>query len=269
MKTYREMTESVLHKAGTEVLKRERRRRNAVCIAAAGLCFMLLVTVLGMGMGQAPIVLPTQPGEQPGISMDATNATQLFETQATAKIKYLSNTESVITEQLLPPDVSIPLNGMIWVRDIRELTKEEVDQVRQEVNATISEFHWDGDGRFTKWEYPGAIVASATNGVILLDFSNSPTVKNIDCETTDMGSAPRVDVVDGYRVETSFHWSISCELADAFHHDPTIPLESIRDTVKITVQYENETKDVFIFDITVNEEGQIFVTQRGIPTEAA
>ena len=38
MKTYHEMTESVLQKAGAEILKKERRRRNLVCVTASGLC---------------------------------------------------------------------------------------------------------------------------------------------------------------------------------------------------------------------------------------
>ena len=72
MKTYREMTESVLEKAGTEILKKERRRRNGVCIAASGLCLALLLTVLGMGMEQPPAGVPTLPADQPGLSADAT-----------------------------------------------------------------------------------------------------------------------------------------------------------------------------------------------------
>ncbi len=50
MKSYREMTESVLEKAGTEIKEKERRRRNGLLITASSLCFALLLTVLGMGM---------------------------------------------------------------------------------------------------------------------------------------------------------------------------------------------------------------------------
>ena len=72
-----------------------------------------------------------------------------------------------------------------------------------------------------------------------------------------------------YMLEAYLDWGISSELAQSIREDPTIPLESIRDTITVTIYYENGATETLIFDITVNEEGQIFVTQRGIPTEVA
>lgn len=282
MKTYYEMTESVLEKARADVLKKERRRRNGVFIAASGLCAVLLLTAIGAGLKQTPTVIPTLPGEQPGISMDATAESKPVEQQVAVKVAYLSDMEGQTSQKLVSPDVSIPLGSKIWVRDIRGLTEEEVDQVRQEVMAEVSEFILAGNSNNSKWEYPGAIAVTVCNGGIVLDFSDSPTVKNIDIETTDMGLIVRTGSFDvsnrgdhsgginwaGVK-QAGFYWTISGELAVALHHDPTIPLESIRDTVTIAINYTNGTEETLVFDITVNEEGQIFATQRGIPTVAA
>lgn len=291
MKTYREMTESVLHKAGTEVLKRERRRRNAVCIAAAGLCFALLVTVLGMGMGQAPIVLPTQPGEQPGISADATvapkptDATQPPEQKSpTVKITYLTNVAGETTQETLSPNVSVPLDGIIRVADIRGLTAEEAKVVCDEEEKLARE-RLKGPGTRGSRLCSNVFITEVQNGSITMDFSKLEAenrVKNVEIETTENGKVGigarssgrnpgenKAEIYWPYVEEAYFNWRISAELAYKIDADPTFPLESIRDTVTITVSYANERTEVYIFDITVNEEGQIFVTQRGIPTEAA
>ena len=280
MKTYHEMTESVLEKAGTEILKKQRRCRNGVCIAASGLCLALLLTVLGMGLEQPPEISPTLPVDQPGLSVDATDAPQPTEQQAKVKITYLSNIVGQTTQETVSPNVSMPLNGMIRIRDTRGLTEEEVDEARQEENAIANEFCLGGRGSVIRWGYTGAITTIVSNGGITLDFSDCSAVENLEVETTEVGSVNRGASLSGPNPvkgeiywpsvrEAYFDWSISSEFAFALHKDPTIPLESIRDTITIKIDYANGTKETLIFDITVNEEGYIFVTQRGIPTLAA
>lgn len=287
MKTYREMTESVLHKAGTEVLKRERRRRNAVCIAAAGLCFALLVTVLGMGMGKAPIVLPTQPGEQPGISMDAnkqteatvdaTNIPPQVETQAKVKITFLSNIEKTVFQ-----GVTLPLDTKIRVRDIRGLSWEEVVKVLEEEKTIADDVLSFGNAYTAVWNYEQMIISITSRGSISLEFDDSTTVSGIDILTTEAGSVIMSSSEKGPRPggtpegiywpnvrEVYLDWKPSQEAILKIDEDPTIPLSFINDTITATVHYADETTEILIFDITVNDEGQIFVTQRGIPTEAA
>ena len=65
------------------------------------------------------------------------------------------------------------------------------------------------------------------------------------------------------------NWSVSDRFAHEFEKNSKYRLETIRDTITVTIYYENGATETLIFDITVNEEGQLFVTQRGIPTEAA
>ena len=279
MKSYREMTESVLEKVGTVIKEKERRRRNGVLITASSLCFALLLTVLGMGMKQPTGVVPMLPGEQPGLSADVTDAPQPTQ-QAKVKITYLTRTEGQTTQKPMSPDISMPLSAMIRVRDIRGLSEEQVEKARQEEMSIAKEYGLTGKSSYTKWEYPGAITTIVSNDGITLDFSDCATVMSVDVETTGVGAVSRSAHLYGPNPEkdttfwpnvreADFRWSISSEFAFELDEDPTIPLESIRDVITIKIDYTNGTAETLIFDITVNEEGYIFVTQRGVPNTAA
>ena len=265
------MTESVLEKAGTEIKKKERRRRNGLLITASSLCFALLLTVLGMGMERSMTM-------QPGLSADVTDALQPTQ-QAKVKITYLTDVEDQTTQESVSPDVSVPLGAMIRIRDIRGLSEEEVDNARQEEMSIAKEFGITGKSSYTKWEYPGHITTIVSNGGITLDFSDCATVENVAVETTEVGLVTKSAHLYGPNQEDTiywpnvreadFRWSISSEFAFALDEDPTIPLESIRDVITIKIDYTDGTEETLVFDITVNEEGYIFVTQRGVPNTAA
>ena len=292
MKNYREMTESVLQKAGAEILKKERRRRNGVCIAASGLCLALLLTVLAMGMEQVPVVLPTQTDERPGFAADANKQTeatvdinqtiQWVETQAKAKITYLTNVDGGDMQKMLTPGVLLPLDAKIRVRDIRGLSGAETRKVMEEEEVIAAGVLSHGDGYAAVWDYQQMIFSITSRGSISLEFDDSTTVLGIDVLTTEVGSVIMSSSEDGSRPEGTpegiywpnvrevyLDWKPSHEAILALDEDPTIPLSFFNDAITATVHYADETTDTYVFDITVNEEGQIFVTQRGIPTEAA
>ena len=280
MKTYHEMTESVLQKAGTEILKKERRRRNGVCIVASGLCLALLLTVLGMGMEQPPAVSPTQP-KQPALSVDTTKDTQPTE-HAKVKITRLTNLENKVTYEPVAVDVTFPLDARIWVRDTRGLTEEEWDKAWEEETIIVRNNIWNGNAEFFQWKCTGGIITIVSNGHLTLELSECPPISSIDVETTDVG---HVDLQRTYDQSTTIEerktkpwkgildvdvsWRISSQMISMLDKDPTIPLETIRDTITVTIDYVSGATETLIFEITVSEEGQIFVTQRGIPTTAA
>lgn len=281
MKSYREMTESVLEKAGAVIKKRERRRRNVVFITASSLCFALLLTVLGMGMEQPTGVVPMLPGEQPGLSADVTEAPQQSQ-KAETKITYLSSSSSQTTQKPMSPNLSMPLNAMIRVRDIRGLSEEEVAKVWEEEKAFADDVLSFGNAYVTMRDYQNAIISYSSRGTITLKFDDSTTILDMDFETTGVGSVvlcstnprPNPDgVPEGFYwpsvCELDMDWNISQKTVDAINEDPTIPLESIRDTLTATFHYADATTETYIFDITVDAEGQVFVTQREVSTSAA
>jgi hypothetical protein len=272
MKSYREMTESVLEKADTEIKKKERRRRNVVFITASSLCFALLLTVLGVGMGQPTGVVPMLPGEQPGLSVDVTDAPDPTQ-QAKVKITYLTSIKGQTTQKPMSPDVSLPLSAMVRVRDIRGLSEEEVAKVREEEKAFADDVLSFGNAYVNWYNYQDAIISYTSRGTITLEIDDPTSILDIDFATTEVGF-----VVVCYTSSSSsssteygvdFDWKISSKTANAIKEDPTFPLESIRDTLTVTVHYADATTETYIFDITVDAEGQVFVTQREVSKSAA
>ena len=281
MKSYREMTESVLEKAGTVIKKRERRRRNGVLITASSLCFALLLTVLGMGMEQPTGVVPTLPGEQPGLSADVTDATQPMQ-QAKVKITYLTSTKGQTTQKPMSPNLTMPLSAMIRVRDIRGLSREEADKILEEEKAFANDVLSFGNAYVTLHDYQDAIISYSSRGTITLKFDDSTTILDMDFETTGVGSVvlcstnprPNPDgVPEGFYWpsvrELDMDWNISQKTVNTIKENPAFPLESIRDTLTATFYYADATTETYIFDITVDAEGQVFVTQREVSTSAA
>lgn len=297
MKSYREMTESVLEKAGTEIKKRERRRKNGMLIIASGLCFALLLTVLGMGMEQPTPMLPgeqpglsadvtgvpqsTLPGEQPGLSVDVTDAPQQTQ-QAKVKITYLSSTKGQTVQKPMSANISLPLSAMVRVRDIRGLSREEVAKVREEEKAFADDVLSFGNAYVTMGDYQNAIISYTSRGTITMEFDDTTTILGMDFETTGVGSVvlcstnsrPNPDgVPEGFYWpsvrELDMDWNLSQKTYDAIEKDPTFPLETIRDTLTATFHYADATTETYIFDFTVDAEGQVFVTQREVSTSAA
>ena len=295
MKTYHEMTESVLQKAGTEILKKERRRRNGVCIVASGLCLALLLTVLGIGMNQTPAV-PTLPNDQPGLLVDPTDAPQPSDTieatqpiqQGNTKVFLLTSTNGQEMLEAVSENVSFPLYSNIKIRDVRGLTDAELEKALEEEDAMLngSKFiHYvggDKDGFVTTMGSQNAIWTVTHKGNLTLDFSDCPKILDVGVETTEVGNIafsremtedyPGMEETQNpwpYTRKASLNWTVSDRYAHDFEKNSEYHLETIRDTITVTIYYENGATETLIFDITVNEEGQIFVTQRSIPTTAA
>ena len=279
MKTYREMTESVLQKAGAEIQKRERRLRNGVFIAASGLCLALVLTVVGVGMGKTPEVVPTETNQQPNLSVDAT---QPVETQAKLKVTYLSDIEGQTTQETVTAGVRIPLSAMVRVRDIRNLSKSDVDKVMEE-ERTFGKEYLTGRGGYTSlYQGTGAVLSIFSNGSITLDLSECDPVKNVEIKSSNKGVVygasgqmrelpPEGTPIHSYwpyMLEAYIEWELPIEARNALNENPDLPLSFIEDTITVTIHYENGAIETLVFNITVNDEGQIFVSQRGIPTEA-
>ena len=56
---------------------------------------------------------------------------------------------------------------------------------------------------------------------------------------------------------------MSLETQATYVTDPSTPLSNLSDTVTITIHYKNGTKEIVMIDITVDDNGQVYMTQRG------
>ena len=66
----------------------------------------------------------------------------------------------------------------------------------------------------------------------------------------------------------SVRFLLDCSLGDyttrnIFVANPETPLSTLRDTFTVTINYKNGTKEIVIIDVTVDDNGQIYMTQRG------
>ena len=57
--------------------------------------------------------------------------------------------------------------------------------------------------------------------------------------------------------------SMTDETIKIFQENPDTPLSTLRDTITVTINYKNGTKEIVIVDVTVDDDGQIYMTQRG------
>ena len=58
-------------------------------------------------------------------------------------------------------------------------------------------------------------------------------------------------------------WSLSTDLEQKLIVNPNMPISEISDTITITVNYSNGAQQTLIIDVTVDDDGQIYMTQRG------
>ena len=56
---------------------------------------------------------------------------------------------------------------------------------------------------------------------------------------------------------------MSLETQETYVTDPSTPLSNLSDTITVTIHYKNGTKEIVMIDITVDDNGQVYMTQRG------
>ena len=259
MKTYEEMTRSVLEK-GKKC--RARRKKNWMCGAtvAAMLCLILSAGFLYGGKNG---ITPTQQtiALQKGVSR-----LQVF---------YAGNA----TQQEMVEDVVTPLDFLIRVRDIRRVyTEEERNAIMREENAINKEILASASGPqgekgSTRWGSENTIVSLVQNEFIYLAVADYDQVLNMSVETTEAGCATVVPYPyekidpDGAVIEkaTGIHinWSLSDTTVNRIDADPDMKLSGICDTVTVTVGFKDGTTETVMIDITVDDAGQIYVTHKG------
>jgi hypothetical protein len=66
-------------------------------------------------------------------------------------------------------------------------------------------------------------------------------------------------VGDAYYVD----WYLNHEV---LIEDPDMPLSSIRDSLEVTITYEDSTTERIVIDITIDDEGQVYATLVEAPT---
>lgn len=223
-----------------------------------------------------PVVPETTEPVQPDSSEPAVPPTEM-------KVYYLSSTTTQVSQQFLMEGVAIPIGGEIRVRRFGGLTKEERAQAIQEEKA-LNEAYWKANSTdyaqvqgTVRTEYY-AMVSCLVKGTISLEFADKDHVSSVELENiweNGIAGASRhytkeVTYGEGENQITFpvgsmrylIFWCLPMELQQKLLNDPYMSFSDISDTITITVNYSNGARQTLVIDVTVDDEGQIYMTQR-------
>lgn len=247
MKTYKEMTQSVLEKA-----KNRRAGRNRIIALAASflvLCTAAL-TALALGTGRAPAV------RQPRLVLMC------------AASEYSQQEEMI-------EGVVTPLEFLIRVRDIRGINRyrDIIDIIAEEAafREEIRNEEVDGikpDSRYVRWQNEDAIISLLYKGFLFLAVEDYDLVQDMSVKTTDAGQATverylHNEEGEGARRGISINWVLSETTVDKIQDDPAMKLSTICDTITVTVNFKDGTTETVKIELTADDEGHIYVTHKG------
>lgn len=250
MKNYEQMTRSVLARAEVEKAAQKRRRRNMMTVAVC-LCVVGLTVFVGAKARQA------DSGEGMG------SRVSVFCVTANAAEQ---------PQQMLKGG-TLPYNAVLRVRDITGLSdsqvqdlqsadKEYAEELAAKNPGTNGNFRWSVTSRKTD----RMLVTTIYAGFYYLAVDDYAQVQDISVTTTGIGDAS-VNGVDYYDPSLSdgvgITWSLSGEGVEMIEKDPERKLSQITDTVTVTVEFLDGTKEIAVIDITADDAGQIYGTFRG------
>ena len=267
------------------------RKKMLIRVACAA-CAVLVLTVAGL-LWWAPtgVTDPTQPTismenptTPPTTQQGTTEPTQEDTIVQTGNVYFLTATAESAELTPVQANMILPWDHMFYVRNLKGATEEErLDAIEEERLAQIA-FHEKyavriGEGRYSTYYSENAVIRYYIAGRASLILLNNGQTESVDRETTgvlDVGgrySVLQEDYTIGkgeYAVTIpggSRQIYLDCNMTEGtrkiFEENPETPLSTIRDTVTITINYKNGTREIVMIDITVDDNGQVYMTQRG------
>ena len=290
MKTYDEMTSSVLQRATAGIAERNRRRKTILAIAASGLCLALVLVAVGAfwkapaGTDNTnptismknPTTAPTQP--------EATEPTEKDIIVHTGNVYFLSATGDTPIMTPVQANMTLPVDNIIRIRNLRGLSEAEKKQAIAEENAFMEEFKEQrrlfGEGHGEFYTKDDVLIMRERCGFASILILHGSQIESVTRESTGILGTGQSKIVyhkdctygEGENALTipagSVRFLLDCSLGDyttrnIFVAIPETPLSTLRDTFTVTINYKNGTKEIVIIDVTVDDDGQIYMTQRG------
>ena len=267
MKSYDEMTQSVLVRAEKERIVQKRRNRNIVLSVIAGVCCLTCAILVGMRLNtpepQDPMLNDVTVSTAPEPSTTETDPIS----KKSHEITLLNMSEDGTYVQMVN-DVNMPLYAQFRIRDVRGLTDAEIDKVRREeesaANAIFAQIK--GDSSIAQFSGHGAVISTffvGKIGVLIEDFT---LVEDVSITTTSVGSLIRDTAIynDSNARLYAVTWLPSYETRELICEDPTIKPSQFRDTITFTITYKDGAVGTAVVDLTFDDEGMAYITQRGI-----
>ena len=265
--------------------KKENRKKTFIRVACAA-CALLVLTAIGVFWNvRAGTVDPTQPTIS--LQNPTTAPTQPTEENIivhTGNVYFLSATGDTPIMTPVQANMTLPVDNIIRIRNLRGLSEAEKKQAIAEENAFMEEFKeqrrlfGEGYGEF----YPegDVLIMRASCGFASILILDGSQIESVTRESTGILGTGQSKIVyhkdctygEGENALTipagSVRYLLDCSLGDyttrnIFMANPDTPLSTLRDTFTVTINYKNGTKEIVIIDVTVDDDGQIYMTQRG------
>lgn len=252
MKSYEEMAKAVMLRAGAERAAQRRRRRKTV-VAVACVCFVGLAVFVGTKAGR-----PTSDGENRNSMLSV----------------FCVTASAVEQRQQMLKGEKIPYKAVIRVRDIKglnaleqlKLRTEDREYVENMVVQDTDDPPGNPDWNLTSRCSDGVMVTTVFAGSFYLTVDDYNQVQDITSSTTVIGST--VQHLANYYDESlrdgiGITWSLSEAGFDMIEKNPGMALSELTDTITVTVEFKDGTKEIAVIDITVDDDGQIYGTFQG------
>lgn len=246
------MTDAVLSRASAEKAIQKRRRRGLVA-AVVCVCFAGLAVFAGAKGNQSVSDAETRA---PRVSVFCVSANASEQRQ-----------EMVKGEKL-------PYYAAICVRDVTGLNELEVQKLRdadkeyakQLAGMKLDDMPGNPDWSSTSSCSDTVMVTSIFVGSFYMTVDDYSQIKSVTDTTTEIGWTAQ-HLCDYYnpalKDAVGITWGLSQVGFDMIEKDPDMPLSQIKDTITVTVEFMDGTKDVVTIDITVDDDGQIYGTFQG------
>ena len=265
MKDYKEMTESVLQQASTRAAHRKHQRRMATGLIAASLCLAILICAVGFGVGRNPA-----DTTQPTISLEnptTVPATQPSENPEGLRIVFLSTSNGVETETSLEVGIKKPIDYVVYVRNLSGLDDEQRKEAKKEWREFEKMMTSGGSGGVggytcTSYNHGDMIIGTYMRGFIGITNGQKKII-HLSVDTVNEGVGNHGACLGPYDFGVS--WFLNPKV---LMDNPSTPLSSIRDSLVVTVEYQDGTSEIIMIDISINDEGQVFATLAADPQSA-
>lgn len=235
-----------------------------------------------------PTTTPTQP--------EATEPTEKDIIVHTENVYFLSSTKEGNELTPMQANMTLPVNCMFRVRSLKGMTESEIEKAIEEEYAFKAEFkkkYGNSDGGYYSMHVlpenifsngklevrESVVVQYLSGGKASLILLNTSEIKSFDTETTGALSVnggysiykKDVTIGEGESAVTIpegclriyLQLGISDEMYKTLKNDPDTPLSALCDTITVTINYKNGAKEIVVIDITVDDEGFVYMTQRG------
>lgn len=267
MKSYDEMAQSVLIRAEKEKIMQKRRNRNIVLSVVAGVCCLTCAILVGMRLN----ILESQDPMLNDVTVSTAPEPSTTETDPISKksheITLLNMSEDGTYVQMVN-DVNMPLYAQFRIRDVRGLTDAEIDKVRREeesaANAIFAQIK--GDSSIAQFWGNRTVVTVLFVGRISVMIDDITQVEDVSITSTDVGSLfpTGLEYRDSNRRLYAVTWLPSEETEELIAEDPTLKPSQFRDTITFTITYKDGAVGTAVVDLTFDDEGMAYITQRGI-----